>query len=635
MSIKVSLMDDGNIQINSSNEKDFVMSKHGIDIAMSFIISYRDNEILILDPGNSIGESLFYIIKELKSQGFEIELDEYLNNYLKSFSNEKELIKNTLEEDKICKEYHLKNPNFLRKLYSYQKIGINHALTVRNAANFSVPGSGKTSVALGVFAELKHIDEIKRTLIIGPASSFEPWEFEFKECFGRKPKSIRWSGSVSKRQKLIYDLRNTELILCTYQTACNDAILLEKLLRDAPTLMILDESHYIKNPDGVRSNILLRLAPFAKRRMILTGTPAPYSLADIWSQFTFLWPSYGLLGTRYEFDTMSMTDNTTENFSKHIKNFFYRTKKSDLGLPEPKLHIIKVKNESIPAEQKKLIEILEEQTYRKAKEHISKEEDVNTLLTWRAARIIRLIQASSNPGMLLNSIKEYYGEIPENLDIDFASLRDMAAVFKSRKILPAKVEVAITKAKELIESGKKVIIWTWFIENIDLLSQLLSEYNPLLLYGGIKPYEDEEDTDNDNSREKNIREFKTRKDRPLIIANPAACAESISLHKYCHEAIYLDRNFNCGQFLQSMDRIHRIGLPSDVTTNYYIIVMDCSIERVINKRLQSRQSVLYKLMDDDMPVMGIDDEMWVAENSNELDLAYDDLLQDLRKKYSD
>ena len=44
-----------------------------------------------------------------------------------------------------------------------------------------------------------------------------------------------------------------------------------------------------------------------------------------------------------------------------------------------------------------------------------------------------------------------------------------------------------------------------------------------------------------------------------IIAIPQACSESISLHKACHHGIYYDMNYNTSEFLQSLDRIHRVG----------------------------------------------------------------------------
>jgi len=635
MTIKLSLTENGDIEIDFSYEPRFILSDHGLFITMAFTTVYRDKNRIIINAGNILGQSIEYVINEIKSLGFEINLDDYLNVYLKNFQNESKEIERISESKKEYKDYVLKNPEFIRKLLPYQIIGISHTIDVGNSANFSVPGSGKTSVALGAFAEWKYCGEIERILMIGPASSFDPWETEFKECFGRQPRVIRWSGDLNKRQLLLSKIKNSELILCTYQTACRDKILLEKILRDAPTLFILDESHYIKNYNGVRSNTVLSLAPFAKKRMILTGTPAPYSLSDIWTQFTFLWTSQKLLGTLNEYEFKLNQINSTEKISKSIRNFFYRTKKSDLGLSEPKIHIIKVKKSSIPVQQQKIIELLEKETYMEARKKICDKEDLDILRKLRTARIIRLLQASSNPGMLSYLVENHYTEIPEELNINLDSLKDMISAFKfpSGKIIPAKVNAVVSKTQELIKSGKKVIIWSWFIENIRLLSHLLSEYHPLLLYGNIKPYENKEDTDLEESRERNIKIFKERKDRPLIIANPAACGESISLHKHCHDAIYLDRNFNCGQFLQSMDRIHRVGLPPNTTTNYYIVIIDCAIERTVDKRLKIRQAALYKLMEDDMPIMGVEEDMWLAENLEELNLAYDELINDLQKQY--
>ena len=71
---------------------------------------------------------------------------------------------------------------------------------------------------------------------------------------------------------------------------------------------------------------------------------------------------------------------------------------------------------------------------------------------------------------------------------------------------------------------------------------------------------DEEDDPSDN-REIRIENFKTESDCNLLIANPASLAESVSLHKSCHNAIYLDRTYNGGHYMQSLERIHRIGIP--------------------------------------------------------------------------
>ena len=56
----------------------------------------------------------------------------------------------------------------------------------------------------------------------------------------------------------------------------------------------------------------------------------------------------------------------------------------------------------------------------------------------------------------------------------------------------------------------------------------------------------------------------------LLIANPAAAGEGISLHTVCHNAIYLDRSYVSTHYLQSIDRIHRLGLRPDQETHIHI-----------------------------------------------------------------
>jgi len=166
-----------------------------------------------------------------------------------------------------------------------------------------------------------------------------------------------------------------------------------------------------------------------------------------------------------------------------------------------------------------------------------------------------------------------------------------------------------------------------------LLGRVLADLNPLLLYGDIKPYREEHDDPDEPSREKNIEEFKRRPDRPVLIANPAACAEAISLHKECHHAIYLDRTFNCGQFLQSMNRIHRVGLPAGVTTNYWIPFLDSAVERAVDSRLTRRQQVMYRLLNDRAIAVGRevqdDEETVLADDLDEVARAFQVITEEI------
>ena len=64
-----------------------------------------------------------------------------------------------------------------------------------------------------------------------------------------------------------------------------------------------------------------------------------------------------------------------------------------------------------------------------------------------------------------------------------------------------------------------------------------------------------------------------------------SCSEGISLHTVCHHALYLDRNYNAAQFLQSADRIHRLGLDPNQTTFIEFVFSPGTIDESVNRRL--------------------------------------------------
>ncbi len=105
----------------------------------------------------------------------------------------------------------------------------------------------------------------------------------------------------------------------------------------------------------------------------------------------------------------------------------------------------------------------------------------------------------------------------------------------------------------------------------------------------------------DLNRESLIKRFKLDKECRVLIANPAACAESISLHTACHDAIYLDRSFNCAHYLQSLDRIHRLGLSSSVKTCYHILLAEETVDEVVHNRLKVKMQTMRQVLEGDLP----------------------------------
>lgn len=515
---------------------------------------------------------------------------------------------------------------FQRALKPYQIPAVEHMLALPHAANFSVPGSGKTTMVLAAYAQLKADRKIDRLLVIGPRSCFVPWEDEFKECFGRAPTSLRFVGSKQERRQKGRLFATSDLALISYQSAANDSDELMELLQSERVMLVLDESHYIKRlSGGLWATTLRALAPLAAKRVILSGTPVPNGLEDLWSQMTFLWPNPPILGTQEKYLSRISSNPTTahESIREELRPLYWRVRKKDVDLPVPKFHRIPV---PLNQYQDAIYQALAIKVLADIEKRPSEREK---LREWRKARMVRLLQVSSNPSLLIEHSPEF--EIPP-LNATGLSVANLVENYSKYEV-PAKVEVVQSLIEKLLkqDDSVKVIVWTSFVHNITTLRHQLAHLNPCVIHGGVPKDATE---DEEFNRENEIRKFKSSdKQFRLLIANPGACAESVSLHRVCKHAIYMDRTFNGAQYMQSLDRIHRLGLSKTDHVHYYIMVAPGTIDEVIDSRLEEKRSRLATLLEDDLQPVSLDntDEF---STSTEEEADFESLVQQLRLKFA-
>ena len=109
----------------------------------------------------------------------------------------------------------------------------------------------------------------------------------------------------------------------------------------------------------------------------------------------------------------------------------------------------------------------------------------------------------------------------------------------------------------------------------------------------------------------------------VLLANPATLAESISLHKTCQNAIYVNRNFNAAQFIQSKDRIHRINMPVGTTANYYFILNKDSVDLSVDNRLNVKEQRMLSILDaDDIRIGGSEMEDGAIMSAEDVEICY-------------
>ena len=498
-----------------------------------------------------------------------------------------------------------------RQLYQLQMLSAYHMAFAQNSCNFSVPGAGKTSVVYGAYCYLKNLPvddpkHVDKLLIIGPLSSFGPWENEYESCFGTKVKSMRLSGGVTKEKKSIYlhGLDTDELTLTSYQSVISIKDDLKFFVSHNNVMVVLDEAHKIKNSQGAITAVsTMEIAPYAKARVVLTGTPAPNGYEDLYNLFKFIWPERDVISFNVaQLENMSRAsdDPRVNDLINQISPFFIRIRKSDLGIPPAIFEEIVV---PMSDSQRVIYDAIESQ----AMESLSETDETSPYLArLKRAKLIRLMQVATNPELLRQPLANMFDE--EGFALE-ESEEDISFIESVRRFVSDEIPNKFIKAADITENiinnGGKVVIWASFIRNIEKLKSYLNSrgINCKELYGAtpINGIESENDLLND-TRESIVNEF-NRDDSSfrVIIANPFAVAESISLHKKCHNAIYLERSFNAAHFIQSKDRIHRYGLKEDTITKYYYLISESSIDETINDRLKLKEMRLNEIMES-MPI---------------------------------
>ena len=633
LELKYKKSNDSQIEFNNQdwlNEAGY--EKHGDSFIYSRINSSVNHRNVIKWTIEQFGESLD-ICPELK-------------NEVKQSENVQDDYRLAIENGiriKSKQEHDIELPStFLRKLRPFQKESVEHILAVGNAANFSVPGGGKTTIAYAAISRWLKDGVIKKILVIGPTAAFVPWEEEFKECFGRKPRRIRLRGNLASELPRLGDAY--ELFLMHFSTAMNKIPEIRQFLQKHKTVLIIDESHNIKNPKLKRwARAALEVAGDATKRIILSGTPMPNDAKDLWTQITFLWPDTPPLGPQLQFnDRINRTGGLPEKYREILDPLYCRITKKDLGLPEPKFENYKV---DLGPVQRKIYDVIAAKTL----EEINNFREQSRLQKFRTAKMTRLLMTASNPTLLKERSDtfdvdgEQFGLLAESIDaspISELSVYDTIVNYSKNEI-PHKMVQAGKIAHELLEQDEKVLIWSSFKHNMKVFEkEIFSGEKPILINGDV-PKDPPPDYQGESSpRDDLIQEFKNDSNPRVLIATPASLAEAVSLHKnilgkrVCSHAIYLDRNYNGAQFMQSMDRIHRIGMIHgegipDVT--YHLIRAKNTIDEKIHSRLWDKNRQMHNVLKSkDLQTLDYDGSV-IDPHGEEFKKDYDSLVSHLKE----
>ncbi|GAA4805030.1 DEAD/DEAH box helicase [Tomitella cavernea] len=454
---------------------------------------------------------------------------------------------------------------WIGELTSFQQRDIAKLLALRHGANFSVPGAGKTRVGLAVFSVLRKRDGLERLLIVGPKSSFNAWQYENLECM---------SPALSMDFPEEYPSESADAVVINYERLPRMVGALSRWLAEKPSMIVLDEAHRMKlGAEGAYGSACLALGPRSNRRLILTGTPAPNGVKDLENLFGFVWPGMGRQSVRRAVGAGSLAAA-----SRALNPLFVRTTKSELNLPPVDTVLRRV---ALPPLHAEIYRALVGQFSARA---FGAEGDFQAL-----GRIVMyMLMAATSPALLAEGSSRYE---PLAFQVPPLPVPGNASLYELMRELPAyevspKYQEVLKIVTENVAQGRKTLVWSTFIRNLETLRGMLASYVPAVVHGGTV------------DREEQIRRFRTDPSCMVLLSNAATLGEGISLHHECHDAVYVDRDFAAGRFLQSLDRIHRLGLSQDVLTRITVLVSEGTIDEVVAARLARKLEFMGGVLDD-------------------------------------
>ncbi|MFE7155336.1 DEAD/DEAH box helicase [Streptomyces sp. NPDC057636] len=450
-------------------------------------------------------------------------------------------------------------------LTPFQLRDVARLLSVGHGANFSVPGAGKTRVSLAVFSALRRRGEVERMLVVSPKSAYEAWQEEAKECFST-PLDVHVLGKSVPA--------SADILLVNYERLDRALAGLSQWLKAAPGMLILDEAHRMKlGGAGVYGAACLALGPLSRVRMILSGTPAPNGPKDLENLLSFVWPGHGRRVV-----TQAVDGGDLAHASRVLRPLYTRTTKDELGLTPVETRIRRI---PMPPLHREIYDALKGRFSVRA---MADRTDFEAL----GKTALRLLMAATSPALLVAGSTRHeplHFRVPPLEAAEGDSLTMLLRQLPDYE-MPPKYQEALSIVSANAAVGRKTLVWTSFVRSITTLQALLAPFQPAAVHGGTL------------DREAELRRFREDADCAVLISNPATLGEGISLHQVCHDAVYVDRDFQAGRYLQSLDRIHRLGLDPGTQTRVTVLAAEGSVDDLVALRLAEKLDFMGRILDD-------------------------------------
>ena len=472
------------------------------------------------------------------------------------------------------------NYKFKTKPYTHQITALEKSWNKEVFAYFMEMGTGKSKVLIDNIAMLYDKGKINGALIVAPKGVYQNWfngELPTHLPDHIDKKMVLWRALINQKQQLQLNTlfesgEDLHILIMNVESLSTKKGIdfAAKFIRTHSTLMAIDESTTIKNPDAKRTKAIVSLGLNAKYKRILTGSPVTKSPLDLYKQCEFLSPwlldhsSYYTFRTRYAvMRTANFGGRSVQlvvgyknlgELSKKLEPFSYRCLKEDcLDLPE---YTYTKRIIQLTPEQKKI--------YLTMKQIALAQLDGKLMTTATAlVQLMRLHQITCG-----------------HFTADDGTIKEI----KNERI------TALLEILEEVEN--KAVIWAHYRYDIaSIIKAVESKFgkDSYVTYYG--------DTSSDD-RQKAIEEIQNPDSKVrFIIGTPQTGGYGITLTG-ANTMIYYSNGYDLEKRIQSEARINRAGQTRKMT--YIDIQCEDTVDEKIVKALVKKMNIANEIMNEDI-----------------------------------
>ena len=472
------------------------------------------------------------------------------------------------------------NYKFKTKPYAHQITALEKSWNKEVFAYFMEMGTGKSKVLIDNIAMLYDKGKINGALIVAPKGVYQNWfngEIPTHLPDHIDKKMVLWRALINQKQQLQLNTlfesgEDLHILIMNVESLSTKKGIdfAAKFIRTHSTLMAIDESTTIKNPDAKRTKAIVSLGLNAKYRRILTGSPVTKSPLDLYKQCEFLSPwlldhsSYYTFRTRYAvMRTANFGGRSVQlvvgyknlgELSKKLEPFSYRCLKEDcLDLPD---YTYTKRIIQLTPEQKKL--------YQQMKILALAELDGKQMTTQSAmVQLMRLHQITCG-----------------HFTSDDGTIKEI-----KNERLSALIDI-------LDEVENKAVIWAHYRHDINAIVKAVEKHfgkESYVTYYG--------DTTNEE-RQNAIKQIQDP-NSPVrfIIGTPQTGGYGITLTG-ANVMVYYANGYDYEKRIQSEARINRAGQTRKMT--YIDIIAEDTVAEKIVKALRNKMNIATKITGDEL-----------------------------------